>query len=161
VYKIKQRSPELPISVALTKDMLPNYAKETKISKKLVKKFLPGPLTIILLQKGTLSPKLNQLSPKHIGFRVPAFSQILSVIEQMQLPLTATSANVSGNALTYSIEEVRKQIPLDSFDLVIDGGTIPFGSSSTVIDLTGGKPLILREGALSITLLKKIIKNWT
>ncbi|MFX1511570.1 MAG: L-threonylcarbamoyladenylate synthase [Promethearchaeota archaeon] len=159
VYKIKQRTPELSISVALTKNMLWQYAQETTLARKLVDKFLPGPLTMILIQKGNISQKLNILSPKRIGFRVPAFSPILSLIDRLQVPLTATSANISGKTLTYSIKEVQDQIPRDRFDLIIDGGTIPPGPPSTVIDLTAEKPQILREGALSSSLLKKYLRN--
>ena len=159
VYKIKRRAPELSISVALTKDMLWQYAKETALSRKLANKFLPGPLTMILIQKGNISQKLNILSPKRIGFRVPAFPPVLSLIDRLQLPLTATSANISGKMLTYSIEEVQNQIPHDKFDLIINGGTIPPGPPSTVIDLTGEKPQIVREGALSSSLLEKYFNN--
>ncbi len=155
VYRIKQRSSELPISVALTKNMLSDYAEETIISKKLMKKFLPGPLTMILFQKGGLSQKLNKISPKRIGFRIPAFNPVLSLIEYLQVPLTATSANISGKTLTYSIGEIQKQIPLNTFDLIIDGGRIPPSLSSTVVDLTGEKLEILRKGALSSPILKE------
>jgi L-threonylcarbamoyladenylate synthase len=73
-------------------------------------------------------------------------------------PIVGTSANLSGHLSALTAAEVREQIG-DKIDMVIDGGKCPGGIESTVIDLSGEKPIIRRQGAIPIEKLRKILPD--
>ena len=77
------------------------------------------------------------------------------MIKGLKAPLIGTSANLSGNPSVLTADEVREQLG-DRIDLVIDGGKCPGGIESTVVDVTGEKPVILRGGAIPAEEIKRI-----
>jgi L-threonylcarbamoyladenylate synthase len=107
---------------------------------------LPGPVTIILPNPAGRFRWLTGTNPEAIGVRVPAFAGPgADVLERVGV-LAATSANHPGGRDPKRLDEVPRAIR-DGAGALVDGGELP-GSPSTVIDLTGEKPRILREGAL-------------
>jgi L-threonylcarbamoyladenylate synthase len=107
---------------------------------------LPGPVTLILPNPAGRFRWLSGTNPKAIGVRVPAFAGPgADVLERVGL-VAATSANRPGGRDPKRLDEVPEAIREGAAALV-DGGELP-GSPSTVIDLTGAEPRILREGAL-------------
>lgn len=108
-----------------------------KGAKALMNKFWPGPLTIVLRSKkyGT------------VGFRMPANEIALKLIRLSRVPVVAPSANLSGKKPPVSAGDAFKYLG-DSVDLVLDGGRAAIGTESTVLDMTGETPRILREGAI-------------
>lgn len=112
-------------------------ARADEISKALIKKFWPGPLTIILPSK----------SGNKTGFRMPANRIALDLIKISGVPIAAPSANISGNKPPKTPWGVLKELD-GKIDLLIDGGRAKVGIESTVVDMTVTPPVILREGAI-------------
>ena len=111
-----------------------------------VEALLPGPLTLVVANPDRRFPWLSVERPDTIGLRVPALSGPgAEVLEEVSF-LVATSANLPGGPDPKSLGEVPAEL-LDAVAAVVDGGPLP-GVPSTVVDLTGPEPLILREGAI-------------
>lgn len=154
VYSLKKRSYDKPLSVCVSqiKD-ISKIASLDKNGEEMIKKILPGPFTIILRKKESISPLLTSGGEK-IGVRIPD-SRICRELAR-NFPITATSANLSGKTVPESVNEVIEQLG-DSIDLILDGGKSQ-GAPSTVVDLTMNPPKILREGVYSSFNLNKILK---
>jgi L-threonylcarbamoyladenylate synthase len=129
VEVLLERVPELPASAVAAGGAL-----------------LPGPVTLVLPNPGRRFGWLNEERPDALGVRVPAVSGPGKEILDALGALVATSANLPGGPDPRRLEEVPSEI-LAAAAEVVDGGPLP-GAPSTVIDVTGPAPLILREGAL-------------
>jgi len=119
--------------------------------------FFPGALTIILPKSITV-PDIVTGGGKTVGFRIPDHPVPIALIRQLGKPIVGTSANLSGLNSALTAAEVTKQIG-DKIDMVIDGGKCPGGVESTVVDLSGDKPLIRRQGAIPIEQLRTILPD--
>lgn len=104
---------------------------------KLMEKFWPGPLTIVLKAD----------NGKMIGFRLPDSEVALAFLRAAQVPIAAPSANTSGNPPPTDAQTVIEALP-ESFDCLLDGGTVRIGEASSVISVIGEQVEILREGAI-------------
>jgi len=141
VYEAKMRPVGKPISVAVSDtDMLCAVARVDDREMDFIGRFLPGPVTVILESKSCI-PDLLTVGTGKIGVRIPAHDLALAIIRGLDSPITATSANISGERDPVSPAEIR--VP---YDLLVDGGTLK-GVPSTVVDLGEGK--ILRGGTLA------------
>jgi len=107
---------------------------------------LPGPVTLILPNPARRFRWLTGTNPEAIGVRVPAFDGPGAEVLERVGAVAATSANHPGGADPKRLDEVPDEIR-EGAGALVDGGELP-GSPSTVIDLTGPEPRILREGAL-------------
>ena len=121
----------------------------------LAAKFLPGAITIVLYKSSAVSNIVTGGSEK-VGLRVPAHPVPIALIEAIGAPLVGTSANVSGRTSALTAGEVLQQIG-DRIDFIIDGGRVSGGIESTVVDVTGENPVVLREGAISINEIESSI----
>jgi tRNA threonylcarbamoyl adenosine modification protein (Sua5/YciO/YrdC/YwlC family) len=153
VYEIKSRLRHKPLSLligsvsqaeTLAKDLLPEFYLLTE-------RFWPGPLTIIVRAAPGLPLKVTANSG-NVALRVPAAKIPLEVIRKAGVPITATSANLSGAAECTTADAVRSQLG-ERLNLIIDGGPSPRSVPSTIVDLTVdelGKACwrIQREGAI-------------
>ena len=146
LYNIKARPEGKPFTVHIAdvkmiKDMscVINPAAE-----KLIAKFWPGPLTIIL--KSLIGP--------NVGFRMPANKIALDLIKASGLPVIAPSANLSGKPAPVTAQEAMADLE-GKVDMVIDGGRTGVGIESTVVDLTMDPFKILRAGAIKKDELSK------
>ena len=119
--------------------------------------FFPGALTIILPKSDTV-PDIITGGGKTVAFRIPNHPVPIALIKQLGKPIVGTSANLSGLNSALTAAEVIKQIG-DKIDMVIDGGRCPGGIESTVVDLSGVKPVIRRQGAISIEKLRNILPD--
>lgn len=131
-----------------------------EIAWELVREFMPGGLTIVL-PKSPLVPSLVA-SGETVAMRIPDHPVALALLRGMGLPITGTSANLSGAASPITAQDVLSQMS-GKIDLILDGGPCPLGRPSTLLDLSGARPRLLREGAvprealgrwLGMTLLK-------
>ncbi|MBN2256656.1 MAG: threonylcarbamoyl-AMP synthase [Anaerolineaceae bacterium] len=147
LYMIKARSAEKPIPV-----MLGNMKQLKKVvrfispaARRLAERFWPGPLTLILPKRPNLPVNLTNLPG--IGVRIPdhPFARALCL---KCGPLAVTSANLSGNPEALNVQGVLQQLN-GKLDLVVDGGDSPGGVASTVVDITGEKPCIIRSGLVT------------
>jgi L-threonylcarbamoyladenylate synthase len=113
----------------------------------LAKRFWPGALTLVLAALEA-APKLVTAGSGRVAVRLPHHPIPLALIEGLGAPITGTSANFSGQPPARTAQEVRPRLR-EKVDLVLEGGPPSLGRESTVVDLTGKAPLVLREGAIS------------
>ncbi|MHC1566585.1 MAG: L-threonylcarbamoyladenylate synthase [Candidatus Syntropharchaeia archaeon] len=137
VYQIKKRSYSEPISLAVSSyEMIEEVAEIER--EDLIRKLLPGPVTI-LLRKKEVVPDILTAGSELVGIRYPEHRTAIELIEGAGV-ITSTSANISGKKPPASFEEIRINA-----DMIIDGGRCKYGEPSTIVDLT--KKKILRKGA--------------
>ena len=148
VYQAKGRPRRLAIPLLLADvSQITSVARDVpEIAWQLAERFLPGGLTLILYKSPSVSTLITGESEK-IAVRVPAHPIPIALIEGLGVPITGTSANITGNPSPLTAQEVYNQMG-ERVDLVIDG-ICPGGVASTVLDITGESPMILREGAIS------------
>jgi L-threonylcarbamoyladenylate synthase len=149
IYTVKgrPRSKAIPLLLASTdslKDVAEDIAPEAGL---LAKRFWPGPLTIVLRRKATV-PDIVTAGGATVAVRVPDHDFTLRLIEAAGGALAATSANISGRPDPVTAQEVLAYLG-GRIELILDGGRCPGGVPSTVVDLTGEAPRILRHGAIS------------
>jgi L-threonylcarbamoyladenylate synthase len=158
VFKIKQRPPEmaLPILLADASQVhevareLPGYAW------RLIDAFLPGGLTLVVYRTRVVKDIITA-GGDTVAIRIPDHPVPRAIIKGSGMPLIGTSANVSGQTPLVAAEDVRKQIG-HSVDLVIEGEPAPRGTESTVVDVTGEVPVILRVGAIPREAIEYVTK---
>ena len=159
IYRLKKRMPSKPLSILISDmDMAQDVSSDIpSLFWKLVGEFWPGPLPLVL----KASPKLPRelLGPRDsIGVRQPALSWLRTMLKETSFPITATSANISGEKEIANPEKI-----IDSFygkvDIIADGGETRGILPSTVVDLTSQKPEILREGAVPRSVLQKYLER--
>ena len=148
LFEIKQRQREQLLSVLVSgMEMVENYCQNIPADAyALAEKYWPGPLTMILEDKGVVSALVND-GGDTLGVRCPDHPVTMAIIEKSGHALAAPSANLTGQPSPKTAQEV-----LDYFDNhiegVLDGGPCQLGVESTIVDLTGEGPKILREGAI-------------
>lgn len=148
LYQAKGRDETQPTAlVASGLDLLLECVPELRGRVGLIARaLLPGPYTLILPNPARRFRWLTGSHAESIGVRVPAFAGPGQEVLDRVGVMTATSANLPGGADPRTLDEVPEELRAAAAALV-DGGPLP-GSPSTVIDLTGPEPLILREGAV-------------
>jgi L-threonylcarbamoyladenylate synthase len=149
LYRLKGRPELQPTAlVAVDVDYLLECVPELRgRAATLARALLPGPLTLVLPNPARRFRWLTGGNPDAIGVRVPELDGPAAEVLQRVGAVAATSANLPGEADPQTLTDVPEPIRNGAAALV-DGGELP-GSPSTVIDLTGPEPRILREGALS------------
>jgi L-threonylcarbamoyladenylate synthase len=142
--RLKGRGPEQPIALlASDVDILLELVPELPAA--VLHELLPGRLTLILPNPEHRFPLLAGARPETIGVRVPQLRGAALRIVTRAGAVAATSANVHGGPDPRRLDEVPEEIRSEA--VLIDGGELP-GTPSTVVDLTGNEPKILREGAV-------------
>ncbi len=160
VFQQKRRPPEKQLTVLISDlDSLREFVVDVPYpARVLAERFWPGPLTIILEAKPHLLKSLQAVTAK-VGFRISSHPVALELTKLVGAPITATSANVSGNPPVADPKELPR-VFLDGIDMVIDAGKTPGGAPSTIVDVTGSEPVILRAGPLAKD-LSGIIKTFS
>jgi L-threonylcarbamoyladenylate synthase len=147
LYQIKARSFDKPIPVMVaTVGQLEQVVNFVSVdARRLAARFWPGPLTLVLPKRASLPDNLTQLPG--VGVRIPDHRFALNLLKRCG-PLAVTSANLSGQVESLSAKAVLSQLE-GLLVLVVDGGDSPGGTASTVVDLVGEHPRILRQGPIS------------
>ena len=155
LYKAKKRPREKAINIMVSdKKEIENYANiNSKIERKIIDKYMPGEITIILEKKNDFGKSFT-LPDNTIGIRIPNNSIALKIIKELKIPLIVSSANISGMESGKNPKEIEKFFN-KSVDILIDGGIIEKGVPSTIIKVENDKIEILREGKIT----KKEIEN--
>ncbi len=139
VFEIKKRIPDKPVSIAVSSfKMMDELVYIDGRERRFIEKFLPGPVTVILRKKKAV-PDILTLGTELVGIRYPAHKLATGFIEFAGVPVTSTSANISGETPPAKVEEIKLNA-----DYIIDGGECR-GEPSTVVDLVNLK--IVRKGA--------------
>ena len=148
IYEVKKRpkNKSLIVHIAKQKEVKKLVLEISPEASALMDKYWPGALTLIFKSSNFLSHEITANSKK-IALRIPDHKIALSLMEEMNLPLTAPSANFSGKPAPRNVKEIDKDFA-SYVDLIIDGGEVKRGIESTIIDLTVSPPEILRAGAL-------------
>ncbi len=124
-------------------------------AEKIIKAFVPGPLTLILEKKEGLPIFINNLS-NTIAVRMATSNVLEELIRKVQTPIFMTSANLSGEPVCKTIKEVENNCPL--LDGIMEGNS-PQGIASTIVDCTSEKIKILRDGPISIDQINEVLNN--
>ena len=149
IYRLKSREARKPLPLVVSDlGMVEGIAAEPPaVFHRLASEFWPGPLTIVLKAAPDFPDEI--LGPGGtIAIRIPPVPWLRALIGELGLPITATSANISGEG---GISRAEEAIALfnGKVDVIVDGGTTPGGKPSTIVDLSGDVPRIVREGAVS------------
>jgi L-threonylcarbamoyladenylate synthase len=157
VFEVKGRKNKpLPVLISSMKKAL-DLAYFTSEALKIVKKYWPGPLTIVLKRREN-APSFLGGDPSLIGLRIPKHPVALKLIRLCGGSLIGTSANLTGKKPPTTVDEAIKQIG-DKVDLIIDGGETAIGLGSTVLDLSTETPKILREGPITKEEISSLLKK--
>ena len=113
----------------------------------LAERFWPGALTLVV-RKSADVPDIVTAGMDTVALRVPNHPVPRAIAESLGSPITGTSANLSGKPGLTNAASVRAEFG-DTLDFVLDGGDAMGGVASTILDMTGDKPRVLREGAVS------------
>ena len=145
IYEIKSREkikslPVLASSIQIVKEI----SIIDEFTEKIIKKYWPGPLTLILKLKDKNLKKSLNLEDK-IAVRIPNSECTLKLLNKCNL-LVGTSANISGDSSFTDPQECMKNVK--NYDVFVDGGTITSKGESTIIEIENEKIHIIREGAL-------------
>ncbi|MFZ5857445.1 MAG: L-threonylcarbamoyladenylate synthase [Chloroflexota bacterium] len=154
IYVAKDRPLEkaIPILIADVDD-LDRVARDLpERARRLASRFWPGPLTLVLPKRVDLPAAVSATDT--VGVRVPD-NDIARTLLRAAGPMAVTSANLSGRENPRTVSEVIRQLD-GRIPLVLDGGETRGGVPSTVVDVSGAEPVILREGPITLEQIKSI-----
>jgi L-threonylcarbamoyladenylate synthase len=157
VFELKAREATKPILVIagnteMVKKLITSFPES---AARLAGVFWPGPLTMVLEASAHLSESLLG-GGNRIGIRIPGNQICLELLKRCGVPITSTSANISGQRNPISAMEVFENFG-DHLDLIIDGGVAPSRVPSTVIGFEDDEVTLIREGAISKITIEQAI----
>ena len=157
IRELKGREENKPILVLVADEQeIPRLVTyQSSLFTEVAKRFWPGPLTIVGEARDELPEELTA-GARTIGLRLPYDETVRELVRECGGALTATSANLSGQPEARSAHDVARYFPT-GVDLIIDGGEVTATRPSTVIDLSGPAPRVIREGAISAGELEKFL----
>lgn len=149
LYAVKRRPPDHPVIVhfASAEDAFAWAREVPEAARRLAERFWPGPLTLILKR----APRAGDFvtgGQDTVGLRVPAHPVARQLLHEFGAPIAAPSANRFGRVSPTRAEHVRHDLGGD-VDLVLEGGPSEVGIESTIVDLSRGRAVLLRPGAIS------------
>jgi len=148
VYEMKGREEEKPLLLLVAeKDWVPELIREIPPpAEKLIERFWPGPLTLIFEASGCIPARLTGHTGK-VGIRVPGHPVARKLIRAVGRAVTGTSANPSGSPSASFAAEVIQALG-EKVDAVLDGGRTAGGLGSTILDVSGPSPEMVRQGVV-------------
>lgn len=157
VYRVKRRPLDNPsiVHVSRISDVYRLSKHVPDIAEELMKRFWPGPLTLVL-KASEIIPKVTTAGLDTVGIRMPNHKVALALIENSETPIAAPSANTSGKPSPTLAEHVIQDLR-GKIEVILDAGPTGIGIESTVLDLTKDPPQILRPGGITYEELKKVI----
>jgi L-threonylcarbamoyladenylate synthase len=157
IYSVKGRPAFNPViaHVASIEQARALAATWPSIADRLAEVFWPGPLTLVV-PKAAMVPDIVTAGAETIAIRVPAHPVALALIREAGVPLAAPSANRSSAVSPTTAEHVAKGLG-GRVDLILDAGPTAVGIESTVVDLTGPRPRILRPGPIGPAAIEAVI----
>src|SRR5262245_50671234 len=148
LFEAKGRPTSHPVIVHLRgASDLPRWAREVPpLAMRLTERFWPGPLTLVLKRAAGVLDRVTG-GEDTVGLRAPAHPVAQRLLNGFSGGIAAPSANRFGRLSPTTAQHVRDELR-DAVDLVLDGGTCEVGIESTIIDLSGGTPVLLRPGRI-------------
>jgi L-threonylcarbamoyladenylate synthase len=152
VYEAKDR----PRSKGLTTivdslETAESFGDLSEEEKKVIKEFMPGPMTLVARKSEGLPPALNE----DFVFRISS-GEVASRLAEVG-PITATSANISGEETSYSVQDISQAL-LDEVDYVLDAGELEASETSSIVEINNGEVEVHREGPVSKAELENVIE---
>ena len=124
-------------------------------SEKIIREFMPGPITIVLRKKSQLSEYINN-GKETIAIRMATSNELKELIKSLRCPIFMTSANKSGEEVCKTLEDIEKNCP--NLDGMLEG-KVSFGKASTIVDCTSNEIKILRKGPISENEITKALNK--
>ncbi|MFZ7119688.1 MAG: L-threonylcarbamoyladenylate synthase [Eubacteriaceae bacterium] len=157
IFKAKGRPSDNPIILHISnEEMLGDLVKDIPCSaQKLIKKYWPGPLTLIF-KKSDIVPEIITAGMDTVAIRMPSNEIAQSLIKEANVPIAAPSANISGRPSTTRTQHVIEDL-YGKVDVIIASDNCEIGLESTVLDISGKCPVLLRPGRITLEELKSII----
>lgn len=151
IFEVKGRPADrgLPLIAADVQQVRERLGRLTPLADRLAARFWPGPLTLLLAAPPALASRVSGGTGK-VGVRVPAHETARLLCRTCEIPLTATSANVSGARPSADPDIIAGALG-DRVDLLVDAGVTPGGLPSTIVDATGDEPALVRDGRIPWT----------
>lgn len=150
IFAVKKRGPDKPLQVLISRrsDLQDIAEDHSEVLDRLMSEFWPGPLTLVMKAKEDF-PRQVRCGRDTIGVRMPSNTVALRLIEAFGRPIAATSANISGHPDPVDAADVMKHLG-GKVHLILDGGSTPGNTPSTVLDISVYPPVVLRQGKLAI-----------
>jgi len=158
INTVKQRPDTKPILMIVNtaEMMLPYIENISPVARVLMERFWPGPLTLVFKASAQAPAGMTRESGT-VGIRIPSSNICLGLLTLLGVPLTSTSANRAGEAPARTVGEIQQQ--LEGVDFFLDAGELPESQPSTVVDVSGAIPRVLRSGAIGSDQIKQLLPN--
>jgi len=158
VYAVKRRplNMALPLLLAEPAELVKVAAHVSESASCLLRHFWPGALTLVF-EKTDFVPDIVTAGSRTVAVRIAAHPIAIAMVKGVGVPLVGTSANIHGRPSPLTAAEVKAQLN-GKIELIIDGGRTPGGVESTIVDVSGSRPRILRRGAVSRAELETICR---
>jgi len=154
IFTVKHRPFSMPLPVAVSdRKMLSNCVELTPLARHLAEAFFPGKITLVCQKKKNISDLITS-NKNTVAIRIPDDEIALQLISKTG-PLIATSANIHGKPTPAFVSEIRKLFKPSVVEVFVDDGPRQ-GQPSTIIDVTGSHPVILREGSIPAYIIQKM-----
>ena len=159
LFKLKERDirKPLPLLIASKEDLL-NFGIDYSNFENLLDAFWPGPITIVMKTEHKFYSGMIE-NDGYVGFRVPNLEFVRDLIKFSGIPITGTSANISGQPETKDINVLEDSLDLNIVKMIININCGREQSASTVIKLSDGRVEMLREGPIKSNQIKEILGN--
>ncbi len=157
IYAAKGRPSDNPLILHIEDDsMLYMLAEEvTDTAELLIRDFWPGPLTLVVKASAAV-PKTVTGGLDTVAIRMPSHPAAAALIRAAGVPIAAPSANLSGKPSPTSASHVKEDLS-GRIDMILDGGDVPIGLESTIVDVTGDVPVLLRPGYITVHDIKDVV----
>ena len=159
LFEAKKRPLDNPpiLHIASVEEVYPLVTEVPKKAELLMKKFWPGPLTLVFKHSANV-PKESTAGLDTVAIRMPVHPVAAALIRQSRCPIAAPSANLSGKPSPTTAAHVYEDLN-GRIDAIIDGGAANIGVESTVVDLSCDPPLLLRPGGTPFEALKAVLPD--
>ena len=155
IFLAKGRPQDNPLIIHVSTKEISGLVKDVpEVAQKIIDKFWPGPLTVIL-EKKDIIPNVTSANLNTIGIRMPNSEIALKLIELAERPIAAPSANISGRPSPTEVERCVEDLN-GRVDYIIGGESSDIGVESTIVDCTVNPPMILRPGGITLEMLKEV-----
>lgn len=155
IFIAKGRPQDNPLIVHVSSKNITDLVKEVpEIAQKLINKFWPGALTIILNKKDII-PDETSAGLQTVGIRMPNSEIALKLIELAGKPIAAPSANISGRPSPTEVQRCIEDLG-GKIDYILGGDKSEIGVESTIVDCTVEPPLVLRPGGITLEMLREV-----
>jgi L-threonylcarbamoyladenylate synthase len=157
VYQAKKRDPAKPLLILIARlaDLSGLVQRVPDRAERIIKAFWPGRVTLVFHAKSGFPGNLTGHRGK-IGIRLARHPVAKALVQAVGGPVTATSANLSGNMGAISVDGLDQEM-LEYVDLVLDAGELSGGTGSTVLDVTVDPPAVLREGTIRASEIQGVL----